>query len=86
VAHHKSAKKRAIQSVKKRLANKIKTSAVKTQIKKLRVLIETSDKAEAQKLFPTVQGMINKLAKSSALKKQAASRKTSRLAAQIAKL
>jgi len=86
VAHHKSAKKRIRQTETRRQSNKWKTSRVRTEIKKLRTLISDNNKDEALKLFPKVQSLLNKLAKSSVLKKATAARKTSRLASQISKL
>jgi small subunit ribosomal protein S20 len=86
VANHKSAKKRIRQNEKKRQTNQWKTSRVRTEIKKLRGFMEAGSKTEALKQYPIVQKLIAKLAKSSALKKTTAGRKTSRLAAQVAKL
>lgn len=86
MANHKSAKKRIRQTETRRVNNKVKTSRVRTEIKKLRNFISESKKDEALKQFPLVQKLIAKLAKSSAMKKATASRKTSRLAAQVSKL
>lgn len=86
MANHKSAKKRIRQTETRRQNNKWKTSRVRTEIKKLRTLISEKKKDEALKLYPAVQSLINKLAKSSALNKATAARKTSRLASQISKL
>ncbi len=86
MANHKSAKKRIRQNETRRLNNKWKTSRVRTEMKKLRTFIAESNKEEAVKQFPIVQQLIAKLAKSPALNKATAARKTSRLASQIAKL
>jgi len=86
VANHKSAKKRIKQNETRRVSNKWKTTRVRTQIKKLREAIEAKDKETATTVFKAVQSLVAKLAKSSALRKDTASRKTSRLATQIAKL
>jgi small subunit ribosomal protein S20 len=86
VANHKSAKKRIRQTETRRVNNKWKTSRMRTEMKKLRTLISENKKDEALKLYPTVQSLINKLAKSSVLKRATAARKTSRLASQISKL
>lgn len=86
MANHKSAKKRIKTSEARRQNNKWKTSRVRTEIKKLKTFITSGDKDGALKQYPVVQGLIAKLAKSSALKKETASRKTSRLAAQVSKL
>jgi small subunit ribosomal protein S20 len=66
--------------------NKWKTSRVRTELKKLQTLMTSGDKDAVLKQFPIVQGLIARLAKSSALKKSTAARKTSRLAAKVSKL
>lgn len=86
MANHKSARKRIRQNETRRTNNKWKTSRVRTQVKKLRGLIDEGNKEEATKLFPVVQALFDKLAKSSALKKATAGRKVSRLASQISRL
>lgn len=86
MANHKSAKKRIKQTEKRRFNNKWKTSRLRTEIKKLRSFIAEEKKEDALKQFPLVQSLLNKLAKSSALKKNTAARKTSRLASQVSKL
>lgn len=86
MANHKSSEKRAKQDKKKRMNNKSKTAAVRTAVKELRVAITGADSKKAKTLLPKVQGLLAKLAKSSATNKNTAARKTSRLAAQVAKL
>ena len=86
MAHHKSAIKRTKQNEKKRLANKAKESKVKSAIKTLRTAIDSKSKDEAKKLMVGVQSLLAKLAKSSAMRKQTASRKVSTLATRIAKI
>ncbi len=86
MANHKSAKKRIRQNETRRVNNKWKVSRVRTEIKKLRTFIAESNKDEALKQYPIVQALLAKLAKGSALRKDTAGRKTSRLAAQVAKL
>ena len=86
MANHKSAKKRIRQNEKRRITSKWKTSRLRTEIKSLRSFIEAGSKDEALKQYPIVQKLIAKLGKSSALNKATAARKTSRLAAQVAKL
>lgn len=86
MANHKSAKKRIRQSETRRVNNKWKTSRLRTEIKKLKTLIDGSDKEGATKQMTLVQSLMSKLAKGSALKKSTASRRTSRLASQVSKL
>jgi len=86
VANHKSAKKRIKQSEKRRVNNKVKTSRVRTEIKKLKAFITESNKDSAQKQLTLVQKLMAKLAKSSAMRKETAARKTGRLASQVSKI
>ena len=60
MAHHKSAKKRIRQDAKKRLRNRFNKKTARTAIKALR---EITDKAEAEKFYPKVSSLIDKLAK-----------------------
>ena len=60
MAHHQSALKRIRQDAKKRLQNRYYAKATRTAIKNLR---EIGKKAEAEKFFPKVVSMIDKLAK-----------------------
>lgn len=86
MANHKSSKKRIRQTEKRRQNNKWKTTRVRSTVKALRAAITEGDKETALGLFPKVQGLIAKLAKSSALKNETASRKISRLSSQVSKL
>jgi len=86
VANHKSAKKRIKQNETRRISNKWKTSRVRTEIKKLKAAIEEGNKANATSLLPAIQRLLAKLAKTSAIKKATAARKTSRLASQVSKM
>ncbi len=86
MANHKSAKKRARQTIKKSAANRAKESAVKTAVKAVRDAITKKDAKTAKTLFVEAQSLINKLAKISIIKKEAAARKVSRLASQLAKI
>jgi small subunit ribosomal protein S20 len=86
VANHKSAKKRIKQNETRRLTNQWKTSRLRTEIKKLKAFVAEENKEGALKHFTVVQSLFGKLAKSSAIRKDTAGRKTSRLAQMIAKL
>ena len=79
VANHKSSEKRVRQDKKRRMTNKVKTSAARTAIKTLRDAVTKGDAATAKTLLVKVQSLLAKLAKSPAMKKQTASRKTARL-------
>lgn len=86
MANHKSAKKRIRQNETRRVSNKWKTSRLRTEIKKLQALITNGDKEAVLKQYPVVQSLFAKLAKTSAVKKSTAARKTGRIAAQVSKL
>lgn len=60
MANHKSALKRIRSSETKRLRNKYQHKTTRNAIKKLR---ELTKKKDAEKLFPSVVSMIDKLAK-----------------------
>ncbi|MEN8115568.1 MAG: 30S ribosomal protein S20 [Bacteroidota bacterium] len=83
MAHHKSALKRIRQSEKKRVHNKFYAKTTRNAIKALR---NASDKAEAEKLFPEVVAMIDKLAKRNIIHKNKASNLKSKLAVQVNQL
>ncbi len=83
MANHKSALKRVRSDAKKRLRNRYQLTTTRTFIKKLR---STSDKNEAQELFKTVTGMIDKLAKRGIIHKNKAANNKSKLAAHVASL
>ncbi len=79
MANHKSALKRARQTEKRNLRNRALRSALRTEIKKFRSLLETGKKDDAQKVLPLVQKTIDKACTKGVLKKNAASRTKSRL-------
>ena len=83
MAHHKSALKRIRQDEKKRVHNKYSAKTTRNAIKTLR---GTSDKAEAEKLFPDVVGMIDKLAKKNIIHKNKAANLKSKLAVTVSAL
>ena len=60
MANHKSALKRIRSNEAKRLTNKYQHKTTRNAIKRLR---EMDNAKDAQKLFPTIVGMIDKLAK-----------------------
>ncbi len=80
MAHHKSALKRIRQDEKKRVHNKYYAKTTRNAIKALR---NASDKAEAEKMYPEVVAMIDKLAKRNIIHKNKASNLKSKLAVQV---
>ena len=86
MANHKSAKKRARQTPKRTLANKIRKSRVKTYVKKLKAAIESKNKETTQELLKTVRSLYARLGKTSAVNKKTAARYVSRIAQQANKI
>lgn len=76
MANHASAKKRARQDAKKRIANRYYKKTARTAIAKLR---ELEDKEEARKFFPKVTSMIDKLVKKNLWHKNKAANVKSKL-------
>lgn len=83
MAHHKSALKRIRQDEKKRVHNKYYAKTTRNAIKALR---NATDKAEAEKMYPQVVAMIDKLAKRNIIHKNKASNLKSKLAVQVNQL
>lgn len=86
MANIKSAKKRAVQSEKRRKHNASRRSMMRTFIKKVYAAIETGDKATAQKAFDEMQPIVDRQAASGLIHKNKAARHKANLAAQIGKL
>ncbi len=85
MAHTLNALKRLRQSTKRYDKNKAIKSAVKTQIKEVLAAIKAKDKDRTQNEFIKASSMLDKAAKLGALHKNNASRRKSRLAAQVNK-
>ena len=83
MANHKSSEKRAKQEKTRRMTNKMNTAKARTTVKSLREAIAKGDKSTAATLLSKAQSLLAKLAKSPAMKKQTAARKTSRLTKQV---
>lgn len=82
MANHKSAEKRARQSEKKNLRNRMVKTNVKTAVKK--VLAAVSEKDEnSTRVLDMAKSTIDKAAKKGVIHKRAAARKISRLAKKI---
>jgi small subunit ribosomal protein S20 len=80
-----SAKKALRSSQKKRGFNIAKKELVNKAIKQVKKLVAEKKIKEAQALFPRVQKVLDKAAKTGLIKKNAAARKKSRMAALIKK-
>lgn len=84
MANHKSSEKRAKQDTNRRMVNKVKTTKTRTAIKAVKDAVAKGELAQAQEFLVKAQSLLDKLAKSPAMKKETASRKTSRLAKLVA--
>ena len=80
MANHKSSLKRIRQDKKKALHNKYYSKTMRNAVRKLRAL---TDKEEAVKLYPTVQKMLDKLAKTNIIHKNKAANLKSSLALHV---
>ena len=80
MANHKSAEKRIRQTQTRRLRNRYVAKTTRNAVKKLRGI---TDKAEAQKLYPSVCSMLDKLAKRNLIHKNKAGNLKSKLAIRI---
>ena len=80
MANHKSSIKRIRQDKKKALHNKYYAKTMRNAVRKLRAL---TDKEEAVKLYPTVQKMLDKLAKTNIIHKNKAANLKSSLALHV---
>lgn len=68
------------------MTNKIKTARARTTVKSLREAVAKGDAPTAKALLVKAQSLLAKLAKSPAMKKQTAARKTSRLTKLVASI
>ena len=83
MANHKSALKAIRKSEKRRLHNRYYAKTMRNAVRKLRAM---TDKDEAAKLYPSVQKMLDKLAKTNIIHKNKAANLKSSLTKHIAKL
>ena len=80
MANHKSSLKRIRQDKKKAEHNHYYAKTMRNAVRKLRAL---TDKEEAEKLYPSVQKMLDKLAKTNIIHKNKAANIKAGLAAHI---
>ena len=83
MASHKSSLKRIRQDKKKALHNKYYAKTMRNAVRKLRAM---TNKDEASKLYPSVQKMLDKLAKTNIIHKNKAANLKSSLTKHIAAL
>ncbi len=83
MANHKSALKRIRSSETRRLRNRYQHKTTRNAMKKLK---ETTNKKDAEKLFPEVVSMLDKLAKNNVIHTNKAANLKSGLAKHVASL
>ena len=76
----KSAKKSIRQTKRRKVQNLVYKNKIKNLIKEARVLVLQKKTNEAKKLLPAIYEALDKSAKAGVIKKNAASRKKSRMA------
>lgn len=83
MANSKTAKKRALQSEKRRQHNASRRSMLRTYIKKVIAAIKSGDKAAAVEAFNAAQPIVDRMATKGLIHKNKAARHKSRLNAKI---
>ncbi len=80
MATHKSARKRARQSIRRRARNRHVRSSVKGTVKRARGALESDDAAAAQTAVRTAEGALRRAVSKGVIPRKRASRQISRLA------
>jgi len=83
LANIKSAKKRAVQSEKRRKHNASRRSMMRTYLKKVNAAIEAGDKQAAEAALTAAQPILDRMATKGLIHKNKAARHKSRLTAQV---
>ncbi|MCB0392135.1 MAG: 30S ribosomal protein S20 [Bdellovibrionales bacterium] len=83
MANHKSAAKRARQTLRKNTRNHTTKKAIRTVEKKLKTAIENKSKEDSQKILLEFTSRIDRAAEKGILHKNNASRRVSRLAKKV---
>ena len=86
MANIKSAKKRAIQSEKRRQHNASQRSMMRTYIKKVYAAVNAGDKSVAESAFVEMQKVVDRMASKGLIHANKAANHKSKLSAQIKKL
>ena len=86
MANTKSAIKRIRKIVTQTMVNKARKSKYRNAIKKMNLLLEDKNKAEALKFLPKLNSELMKVAKTGIIKKENASRNISRITKKISAL
>jgi small subunit ribosomal protein S20 len=85
MASHASALKKNRQDIKRRLRNRSHASRLKSQLKKLRLAIQSGDASTASGMMKDTLALVDRTAKHGVIHKNAASRTKSRLARALAR-
>jgi small subunit ribosomal protein S20 len=85
MASHASALKKNRQDIKRRLRNRAHASRLKTQLKKLRMALQSADASTAAAMMKDTLALVDRTAKHGVIHKNAASRTKSRLARALAR-
>ena len=86
MANHFSALKRARQTTKRTENNRSNTSRLRTELRKLRLALESGDAKQAKEAFGSTVSMIDKAVKNGVIHKNTGARYKSRLSARVAKV
>ena len=86
MANHKSAKKRAVQSILKNSRNSQYLSKFRTTLNKFQAAINTKSSEDIEKSFSNINSIMAKAVKKGIFKKQYVARKLSSLSKQIKKI
>lgn len=86
MAHHRSAKKRIRQTVKRTAINRARTSRIKTYVKKVERAVESGDHAAAVAALRVAEPEIRRGVGKGVLKLNTASRRISRLSKKVNRL
>jgi len=80
MAHSRTSRKNIRKNERRRARNKTATSAMRTQLRKVRAALESGDAATAARELPRAQKLTDKAARTNRIHKNAAARIKSRLA------
>ena len=83
MANIKSSKKRAVQSEKKRLVNKMRLNSIRSSLRKVNDSIQTGDKKQAQEAFKVMQSHLMRGGAKGIFHANTVSRKLSRISKKI---
>jgi small subunit ribosomal protein S20 len=86
MAHHKSAIRQERRSLRRNAVNKQNTTALRSQVKKVREALKDKNQEEAGKLLPEMFSTIDKTVKKGTIHANKAARTKSRLTRQVASL